>query len=374
MRVAHLVATAGATGVESYLLTLLGAFDPARVEATLFVPGEGPLVERARAKGIRVELGAPSRKLDFGAARRLAERWRGRFDVIHAHGPRALFWAGRAARAAAIPQLVATVHELRWQTLPPSWKREVWIALERLAMSRADDLITVSDATRRDLLARWPEFAARTRVVHASTPHMSDRGAIPLASPRREVNETFRVATVGRFDWQKGYDLLLPAMAEWKRRGVDFELDIVGHGTLEPGLRALSARLGLEGRIRWHPAETSVPELLSLAHVYVTASRAEMFGIAVLEAMCAGLPVVASAAGSLVEVVEDGVTGVLVPLRPEASFAARIVDPLERLRMDPVGAAEMGERGLERAWTLFSPERLAAGVSAVYRRGPVSSG
>src|SRR6185295_4712042 len=86
IRVAHVVGSVGATGVESYLLTLLTSFDRRDVEPVLFAPSPGPLVDRLRARGVTVELGAPRRKLAFAEGRALAESWRGRFDLVHAHG------------------------------------------------------------------------------------------------------------------------------------------------------------------------------------------------------------------------------------------------------------------------------------------------
>src|SRR5512146_683994 len=98
LRVAHVVATAGRSGVESHLEALLPAFDPSEVQARLFVPGPGPLVEALAARNVPVEIGAPSRKLAWGEARALAARLRDGCDVLHAHGPRAAFWAAIVAQ------------------------------------------------------------------------------------------------------------------------------------------------------------------------------------------------------------------------------------------------------------------------------------
>ena len=103
LRVAHVVATAGRSGVESYLTALLPAFDPGEVQARLFVPGPGPLVETLARRGVSAESGAPARKLAWADARALADRLRGQCDVLHAHGPRAAFWAA-GPNATASPQ------------------------------------------------------------------------------------------------------------------------------------------------------------------------------------------------------------------------------------------------------------------------------
>jgi glycosyltransferase involved in cell wall biosynthesis len=361
----------GATGVEAHLLTLLPSFAPDRVVPVLFGPGPGPLVPRLEAHGVRVEAGAPTRKLAFAAADALAVRWRGNFDVVHAHGARAMFWAARAARRARIP-LVITVHELRWQTLPRGWKREVWIALEGRALHAADRIITVSDATRRDMIARWPRLADKTRVVYASAP-LQLEPEIPAADPGSRDGGPFRLVTVGRFDWQKGYDLLLPALAALAARGVPFTIDVVGHGTLETGLRERAGALGITDRIRWRGRDVDVPALHAGSHAFVTTTRAEMFGIAVLEAMACGLPVLATAVGSLLEVVTDGEDGELLSFEPASTLPERVADRLAAWWADPVRMAHLGAAGRRHAAGRFSPTAFASATEAVYRELSVVS-
>src|SRR5205085_249630 len=105
------------------------------------------------------------------------------FDVVHGHGQRASFWAERAARRARVPVFIAAIHELRWQTVAKSIKRAVWLAIERGVLGRAQGLITVSEATRRDLIAHWPELAPKTRAVHASAPMLLRPADVPHALP-----------------------------------------------------------------------------------------------------------------------------------------------------------------------------------------------
>ena len=366
IRVAHVVSTAGRTGVEAHLLTLLPSFDRARVAPVLFAPGAGPLVDEMTARGVDVEFGAPTRKLAFDQARALAERWRGRFDIVHAHGPRAIFWSERAARRAGIVAFVATVHELRWRTLPPGLKRDAWIALEGRALNGAERVITVSHAAQRDLNARWPRLAERTRAVHASAPMLLPPNVLPQGEPGRRDGQPLRLVTVGRFEWVKGYDLLLPAVAQLAGRGVDFTLDVVGHGPLEPRLRAEATRLGIGERIRWRGRDVDLADLLAASHAFVTTTRSEMFGIAVLEAMACGLPVLAPAVGSLVEVVDDGANGRLLAFEPEGTLAERVADELVRWWSDPDLMRRLGAAGARRAREVFAPAAFAARVAAVY--------
>lgn len=365
IRVAHVVASVGATGVEAFLLTLLPALAAEGVEPTLFVPREGVLTEKLRARGVAIEHGAPSRKLDLGAASRLASRWRGRFDLVHAHGPRAAFWADQAARQAEIP-CVLTVHELRWQTLPRGPRRTAWVWLESHVLRRARRLTTVSDATRRDLVEHDPTLAPHIRVVHAATPLALDGGLARLATPFAG-GAPLRLVTVGRYSWQKGYDILFESLAIAARSGLAFTLEIVGHGPEEEALRELAGRLGIADRLVWLGRDADVAARLAEADAFVTTTRAEMFGIAVLEAMLIGVPVLATAVGSLPEVVGDGESGELVPIEPAGTLPARFATALIAWRDDPQRARRYGTEGSRRARERFSPEALAGGMARVYR-------
>jgi glycosyltransferase involved in cell wall biosynthesis len=362
IRCAHVIATTGATGAERHLEVLLGGLDRTQVAPVLFVPGPGPLVERVRALGFPVEPGAPARKLAFGAARRLARAFAGRFDLVHAHGPRAAFWAVRAARAAGLPFL-ATIHELRWTTLPPGPRRALWIWLEDRSLQDAAQLLAVSGTVRDALVERHPEWAARTSVVYGSSPLL--RGE-PTRAPRPEGGP-LRIVSVGRLDWVKGTDTIVDALGVLANRGVSFEADIVGEGPEGPDLHERARRLGIGLHLRWHDAGADVAALLVRADAFVTATRFETFGMAVLEAMAFSVPVVAPAIGGVAELLTPD-TGVLVEPEPRDALAERLAAALADLADDPARRARLGAAAAQRARDTFGPEALADGVTAAYRR------
>lgn len=364
IRVAHVVATVGSTGVEAFLLALLPSLQEQGVTTTLFVPGEGPLTAKLRSRGIAIEYGAPVRKLDFGSVTRLASALQGRFDLVHAHGPRAAFWAQRAAHRAGLPFLL-TVHELRWQTMPAGWRRASWVWLEARGMRRARAITTVSETARRDLVAFDRSLASRIAVVHSATPLALDGAPSRRAAPFSR-GATMRLVTVGRFSPVKGHDLLLESLARAAEAGVDFKLAILGHGPEEAGLRALAVQLGISNRLEWIGPEADVAAQLADADAYVTTTRGESFGIAVLEAMLVGLPVLATAVGGLPEVVAEGETGELVPLEPLSTLPARFARALAAWNEDRARARRYGEAGARRAREQFSPAMLARRMTEVY--------
>ena len=218
LRVAHVVATTGRSGVESHLTALLPGFDRGDIESLLFVPAPGPLVDALAARGYTTEIGAPVRKLAWADAHALAARLRGKFDVLHAHGPRAAFWAAHIARWSRIPCFVCTVHELRWLSLPPGPQRALWVAFESWALSRANRLIVLSRDSESRVRERYPHWASRLTRIPGSTPLLHDADRLPRAHPGRS-DGPLRVITIGRFQWVKRHDRLIEAVAIARRRG-----------------------------------------------------------------------------------------------------------------------------------------------------------
>ena len=229
LRVAHVVATAGRSGVESHLTALLPAFDSDEVAARLFVPGPGPLVENLARLGFDAEVGAPSRKLAWGEAKSLAARLRGECDLLHAHGPRAAFWGAAVARWARIPRFVCTVHELRWLSLPPGPHRTLWVAFEAWAMQNADQFVVLSHDSAARVRERFPGWASRLVRIPGSTPLLLDEAHLPRARAG-ELQSPLRVIAIGRFNWVKRHDRLLEAVALAAARGVEIELHLAGDG------------------------------------------------------------------------------------------------------------------------------------------------
>jgi len=150
---------------------------------------------------------------------------------------------------------------------------------------------------------------------------------------------------------KKGLAVLLQAMAGLRDRAVA-QLLIVGEGPAFPALRALSVRLGLSDRVVFAGVRRDIAGLLPLMDVFVLPSLYEGFGIALVEAMAAGRPVVATAVGGIPEVVVQGETGLLVPPGDPGALG----DAIAHLVNHPEQARLMGARGRERACDRFSIE------------------
>lgn len=176
------------------------------------------------------------------------------------------------------------------------------------------------------------------------------------------------IVTVGRLHRDKGFDVLLEAAARLHGRGTSHRLQVVGpvlpgHEHEADALREMAARLGIADTVDFTGPVDRPENYLQHATVYVQPSRTEPFGLAALEALAIGAPVVASAVGGLTDTIVDGVTGLLVP--PEDPAA--LVDALERLLSDADLRARLGSSARERVLTQFGEDRFVDQVEQVCR-------
>lgn len=309
-------------------------------------------------------------------------------DVVHSH----TWYANGAGHLAkllhGVPHVV-TAHSL--EPLRP-WKAEQlgggyrvssWI--EKTAFEAADTVIAVSDGMRRDILASYPELDP-TKVVTIYNgidlerwqPLRDDDHARALGiDPHRPA-----VIFVGRITRQKGLPYLLRAA-----RMLPPEVQVILCAGAPDTPEILAEVTGLVEELQrerdgvvWIDRLLPNDELriaLTASTVFVCPSIYEPLGIVNLEAMACGLPVVGTATGGIPEVIVDGVTGRLVPIRqlqdgtgtptdPDA-FVADLAAALTEVASDPARAAEMGRAGRERAETSFSWTAIAEQTRDVYR-------
>jgi starch synthase len=288
-------------------------------------------------------------------------------DVAHAHT-----WyvslAGLLVRTLHQIPLVLTLHSL--EPLRP-WKSDqlgtgylASTAAEKQAVETADRVIAVSHAMRADVLKLYSIDPARVVVIpNGVDPEQYRRTHDRAALARHRVRPPY-VLFAGRISEQKGIFTLLDAA-----RGLPDHVQIVLCAA-SPDTPELEARLrrvvAARPEVRWIPEMASVPELVQLyshAAAFVCPSVYEPFGIINLEAMACETPVVAAAVGGIVEVVEDGRTGLLVPPGRPDELARAIRALLE----DPARARAMGTAGHQRVHAHFTWARVAERTERLYR-------
>jgi glycosyltransferase involved in cell wall biosynthesis len=173
------------------------------------------------------------------------------------------------------------------------------------------------------------------------------------------------LGTVARFDSVKGLEVLLEAAARLPAAA----LVLIGDGPEAAGLRARARRLGIQTRVVFAGARPDASRWFAALDAYVSASRGEGLSLALLEAMAAGLPVVASRVPGHIDAVAHGETGTLVPVDDPAALAAASAVFLA----DPARARAAGAAGRARARREFAVDRVAAEVAEVYRRAAAAA-
>lgn len=281
-----------------------------------------------------------------------------RVALVHAHEFTANTYGTLVARLAGVP-VVATVHGKSYY--PERLKRRL---AYRMA-SRLSTMVAVSHDLKRFIVREVGVHPDRIRVIYNGVDARGPVGSELVERCRQELGLACSekvVGTVGSLYPVKGHRYLLEAAGQVLKEYPRVTFLVIGHGQLQAPLEAEARRRGYGDRVRFLGFRRDVPVLLDLIDVFVSSSLSEGLSIAVLEAMAAGKPVVATDVGGNGEVVVDGETGFLVPARNAQDLAARLISLLK----DGERAAEFGRRGRLRAREHFSLTSMANQYASLY--------
>jgi len=346
--VLHILGTAEPAGasIAGLVRTLATQLDPRKYRlTTCFLGRPGPwtaILEAAGSKAFEIPWPSP---LDPVGAFRFWRFLRSRqVDLLHVH------YGGRSVRRLAqlTTRAPLIVHLHGYVT------SEVNHQPLSLELSYADAVIATSQAVATVVRS------GRVRVVYPGV-------CLQLA---QRPGDGPTIGAAGRLVPIKGYNYLLEAFAAARAVWPSICLEIAGDGPCRAELEAQAAYLRIDNAVSFLGWCDNLSERMSKWSLFVQPSIEEALGITVLQAMASGLPVVASDVGGLPEIVDNGVTGLLVPPADTSALAEVLLD----LLVQPDRCRQLGEAGRESA-EHFSEARFAAGVSEVYREilQPVSA-
>jgi glycosyltransferase involved in cell wall biosynthesis len=333
---------------------------------------EGNMLPLARRLGVGVtfipELGREiNARGDVMALLKLVRLlWRERPLIVHTHTAKAGFLGRLAAWLCGVPLIVHTFHGHVFRGYFGRRKTALFLTLERLLARITDQVLTVNEQQREELLGYRVAPADKIQALHlgldleelATRPGdpalMRAKWGVPLEAPL--------VGIVARLVAIKGHELFLDAAALMHRRRPEVRFVLVGDGERRRELEKYARRAGVAAVFAgW---ESDLRSVYAALDAVCLTSHNEGSPVALIEALAAGKPVISTAVGGVVDLIEDGVNGLLVRDRSPAAFASCIDWVLD----EPAEAQAMGQRGRASVYPEYDVSRLVRDVEALYER------
>lgn len=368
LRLLAIIEATSITGPAKNLLEFALLARESAVETTICTyqrgAGANPFLDRVRAEGIPLEVvpeaGAFDRSV-IHALRAVAERVKP--DVLQTHAVKSHF----LARLAGLPELapwVAFHHGYTWT----SRRARLYNELDRWSLRRADRVLTVSGPFREELVAKGVR-RERIAVIHnAIRPSWGQAAREPEAARSLRaawgIPEQVPVALiVGRLSLEKDHLSLLRAVKKVRERQALY-LVIVGEGPERQRIEAVIQELGMQDAVTLTGQQRSAEPFYGIADIAVLASRTEGSPNALLEAMAAGVPAVATTVGGIPEIATDGETALLVPPGDTEKLAAALLRILEQ---DAGITDAMKQRAAEHIRMRYVPSQRVNTLIEIYR-------
>jgi glycosyltransferase involved in cell wall biosynthesis len=390
LKVLHVVSSGGLFGAEKVLLSIAGGMKEGNVENIVgaIENRHNPhleVIEAAKSLGLKTVTFKSKSRFDTSAAAQIKRfAAQNRINVIHTHNYKADIFGFLASRNIDA-KWIATNHV--WHGTDA--KLRIYEKIDAFLLRFADRVVAVSDEIRDDLVRKGVplrkvgviyngidgERAGNINVDHRL--QSTDQSRIkPDHMPRTtKKTENLRkslgidendivITNVGRLSPEKGHEALLGAMEKIFSNGTSAKLVIVGDGKLRSSLQSTVRGRGLEDKIRFMGIRDDVNEILKNSDIYVNSSSIEGLPLTVLEAMSAGLPVVATRVGAIPHVIEHNVNGLLVDSGDKEGMT-KAIDSLVnnkdlRRRLGDAARRIVKER--------FSVDRMAHEYREVYER------
>jgi glycosyltransferase involved in cell wall biosynthesis len=345
-------------------LLVCGSVDDGEEEMADVLAQEGVSVHRIPELGRALRPGQ-----DIAALFKLVRLLRDvRPEIVHTHTAKAGTLGRLAAVMAGVPHRIHTFHGHTFHGYFHPSITQVFLGIERLLGRATERVIALSDAQAEDLAGRYRVASRRAlRVVPLGldlpVPGMENATAL-----RREFREEVGardlpvVTTVGRLVPVKRHDLFVDAVAALRGKGVEGVFVVVGGGPERERIERSAARAGVADRLRFLGWRRDLARIYAGSDVVALCSDNEGTPVALIEAMAAGVPVVATAVGGVPDVLDGGRLGVLVP----PASAPALAEGIETLLAHPTLRADLCARARPAAVARYGVARLLADVAALY--------
>jgi len=352
-------------GGQKHVLALAERLSGRGIAVSVACEAEGYLVDELRKRSIPHHPVHLPEWPSVAGIRELVKMLRTtRAELVHTHGGTAGFYGRLAARRVRGVKTVHTYHGIHYLHQQNFKKRLLHRAIDRFLLRWTNEIICVAESDLQLALVAGLARNGHVNVVYNGI----DLGPFDRALGMRSTHEAddagFCAGTVGRLHEQKGYFVLLQAARAVHAVAPDVHFRIIGEGPQEEELRKKAAALGLGDTVKFLGARNDVPEQLLSFDVFVLSSLWEGLPYVLMEAMAAGLPVVATDVDGVKEMITDGQEGRIVPSRDPQALAAAMLE----LRRDPALRHAMAKNGMATVKQKFSLDAMIEKTLTVYAR------
>ncbi|MFA5420403.1 MAG: glycosyltransferase [Patescibacteria group bacterium] len=300
LKILYIIPSLAPGGAERFILDLIYSIDKDKFEPTLLMfNGGGFFLKDFRKRKIAYRILNKKYKIDiknFLDIYRYIKRVKP--DIVHTQLGGDIY-GKLAAKMAGVKTIISTEQNV---AINDSW---LILKFKRITASFSDKLVAISEAVRSDVVKKYRLPESKVELIHNGL-------NIEKFSNIKKINNknnSVIIGSVGRLSEQKNFSLLIKALSFFE--DFKFECLIVGDGELKSALQNQIVELGLQSKIKLLGKRENVPEFLSTIDFFVLPSKWEGLGVVLLEAGALSLPVLASATGGILDLIDDGQTGIL---------------------------------------------------------------
>lgn len=288
-----------------------------------------------------------------------------KYDIIHTHNSKAGFTGRLAAKIAGVPIVVHTIHGFSFHDFERPQRQKLFILLERFAARFADKLITVSEPLKQWGLRLGIGKAAQYITIYDGIE--IEKFKMDFLPEKKKLEfgiepEELVVGSISKLWEGKGLEEILRAAQKVILVVPNVKFIFVGEGYLREKLERLTQELGLSNHVIFTGFRRDIPEINAIFDIAVLASLFEGLGRVLLEAMVLGKPVVATRVGGIVDVVDDGKNGILVPPGDYNAFATALITLLQDRQL----RVKMGEAAKQKIDERFSAQTMVKKIEELY--------
>ena len=357
MKIIYGITKSNFGGAQRYVFDLASKAKSQGHEVSVLCGGEGLLVKKLREAGVRI-ISIP----DFGRDINLLKDakgllfifktiWQEKPEVFHINSAKMGGAGIFVGRLLGIKHIIFTAHGWAWNEPRPLWQKALIKFFSWLTVLFTHKTICVSEETKRQI-SGWPFIKNKLRVIYNGIDKFD-------LLPRQ--NQIFTVGTIAELHKVKGLDILLKAWSKFTKRH-PAKLVIIGEGEERASLEKMAKNMGISDSVKFRGFVDNARQELASFDIFVLASRSEAMPYAPLEASTAKLPVIATSVGGVPEIIESGITGILVPKEDsEAIFSSLVL-----LTEDAHLRERLGEALNKKVAEEFSQEKMFEKTFSVY--------